>query len=102
MIVKLFEVRDRATLIPVMAVQISGEDGPLMRSAGFDNYKMVYLVHLNGQTASYDPFKWTNRTMKISHLHIQEHFDTLESGAVVDVEYIMKETDTPKVSEVGQ
>jgi hypothetical protein len=97
---KLFEVRDRATFIPVMAVAVN--DGEwLFRRAGFGPTPMVYLTHLTSNTCQYDPFAWTNRTMKTAHMHITENWHALASGAVIDVEFILGETDAPKTSERG-
>lgn len=98
MITKLFEIRDRSTAIPAMAIQVSGDDGYLMRHAGFCR-PMVFLVHLTNEQCHYDPYEWNNRTMHHAHLHIAEHFGTLTDGQVVDIEYILGETKTPKVSE---
>ena len=39
------------------------------------------------------------RTMIVAHKFIKEHFDELETGDVIDVEYILGETDTQKMSE---
>ena len=99
MTIKLIEIRDRGTTVPAMAIQVSGADGFLMRRAGFGDVPMVYLVQLATQIAKYDPYNWGNRTMGRAHLHIAEHWDELKDGDVVDVEFILGETDTPKVSE---
>lgn len=98
MTTKLFEIRDRATFISAMAIQVSGADGYLMRRAGFES-PMVYLVALATERCCYDPYNWGNRTMNAAHLFIAEHFDELHDGAVVDVEFILGESSAPKVSE---
>jgi hypothetical protein len=95
---KLFEVRDRATFIPVMAVLVNNGEW-LFRRAGFGSMPMVYLTHLTSNTCQYDPFAWTNRTMKTAHLHITENWDALPHGAVIDVEYVLGESAAPKTSE---
>ena len=53
------------------------------------------------RNATYDPFAWGSdtRTYQVAHQYIIDHFDELESGAVVDVEFILKETTEPKKSE---
>ena len=96
--IKLIEIRDRATFIAAMAIRVSGEDGWLMRRAGFQS-PMVYLVALATERACYDPYNWGNRTMANAHHHISEHWDELKSGDVVDVEFIRGETTEKKVSE---
>jgi len=96
--VKLFEIRDRATFIPAMAIRVSGDDGYLMRRAGFES-PMTYLVQLATEKAHYDPYNWGNRTMGTAHHYIDAEWDHLKDGDVVDVEFILSETDAPKVSE---
>jgi hypothetical protein len=39
------------------------------------------------------------RTMRQAHLYITAHFDELSDGQVIDIEWILKETSKPKVSE---
>lgn len=107
---KLFEVRDKATFIPVMATRVAPLEGTstlpevyLLRRAGFGD-PMVILCRLEcsgvDNNATYDPYSWHGaRTMGAAHVHIQKHWEELESGAVIDVEYILGETSKPKNSE---
>jgi hypothetical protein len=94
---KLFEIRDKATFIPVLAIDISAKDGYLARRAGF-GHRCIQLVDFRGRT-SYDPFDWGGRTFTAAHTYIETHWDDLANGAVVDVEFILGETAQPKVSE---
>lgn len=97
--VKLLEIRDKKTFIPAMAIQVSGEDGYLMRRAGF-NEPMVYLIRLTYQMARYDPHSWEdNHTMRTAHKYMYEHWDEVSDGDVIDVEFIRGESSTKKVSE---
>jgi hypothetical protein len=116
MITKAFEIRDRGTFIPVIATKMVPTEGDdknesqhekerylLSRSGyGFDD-PCVMLVRMdaNGvaRCASYDPFSWGDRTFCVSHQYLIDHFDELESGAVVDVEFILSITKEPKHSE---
>lgn len=98
MITKTIEIRDRHTSIPALAIQVSGEDGYLLRRAGFQS-PMIYLIKLATQECRYDAYAWHDRTMKTAHHHVDEFFDELTDGAVVDVEFILGETTTPKQSE---
>jgi hypothetical protein len=60
----------------------------------------VLFAHLHGsRPIEYDCYNWNDRTYKVAHKHIIEHFDELEDGAVIDVEYILGETEAPKKSE---
>lgn len=115
--IKLFEVRDRNTFMPVMAVKLGIRQGRrdgaelfLLRRAGYGLTQLmpttqgmepyVILCKLDGVEAQYDPFGWPNpRTLGTAHTHIIRNWSTLETGDVIDVEYILKETSTPKQSE---
>lgn len=100
---KVFEIRDRMTFIPAMGVRISGADDPLLWRAGFANeHEITYvlLMHLTRSEMRYDPFGWGDRTMYQAHRHIERNWSSLPNGAVVDVEYILNESDSPKRSEV--
>jgi hypothetical protein len=108
MIAKLFEVRDRATFLPVIATSMTSPANEaefyLLRRAGYGVQPLILLTRLDadGRPANYDPYAWGDRTMRVAHQHIQDHWLTLESGDVVDVEYILGERDAPKVSERGR
>jgi hypothetical protein len=99
MTTKLFEIRDKATCVPALAIKVSSEDGWLMERAGF-NSPMIYLIMLATEKCRYDPYNWDNaRTMGNAHKYIEEHFDELDNEAVIDVQFILGETKTPKVSD---
>jgi hypothetical protein len=105
--IKWFEIRDRATFIPVMAVRIKAETGPndssqaayLARRAGFGAAPAVQLLHFSSNRTCNDLYDWTDRTMKSAHLYIEKAWTMLEDGAVIDVEFILGETTTAKASE---
>jgi hypothetical protein len=116
MITKLFEIRDRGTFIPVIAVKaVPGRDGSggvieseryLLRRSGFgfdDPCIILCRAECSGidRNATYDPYSWGQnpRTFFVAHEHILRNFDTLESGEVIDVEFILGETATKKQSE---
>lgn len=109
---KTFEIRDKNTFIPVMAVQLEPgceADRYLLARAGYgrkpEEQKQYYLVatlitQWGWVDTEYDPFKWGGeRTMNAAHHYIEKNWDSLESGAVVDVQFILGETAEPKVSE---
>jgi hypothetical protein len=113
--VKLLEIRDRATMIPVMAVALIERNMAeqfLLRRAGFapENIgpamdpvpeRYVVLVMLTDCDAEYDPFSWDRhaRTLPVAHQHIIRKWEEITSGDVIDVEYILGVTSEPKVSE---
>ena len=98
--IKILEVRDRATFIPVMAVEIKPENYPqqkLIRVAGYGmDLRYIMLTRLDGASCSYDPFNWNDRTMQESHLNIIKDWDNLVDGSVIDVEFILGETTVKK------
>ena len=107
MTTKLFEIRDSGTLIPALAVQVgypqpgnTPAENWLLERAGYGRPMVILTWFLMGsRNAEYDPFAWNDRTMRTAHQYIEAHFDELESGAVICVEYILGERGTPKVSE---
>lgn len=103
--IKFIEVRDRATTIPALAISISKADGRLAWRAGFGEFRCIYFLNLAKAEAQYDPWSWNQerlgRTMHVAHLYVTENFEHLKSGQVVDVEYILNETDAPKEPECG-
>jgi hypothetical protein len=103
MIVKLLEVRDRKTFVPVYAIstQPSNEgQGYLLRRCGFAYGGQIIVARLNGGGKSTcAPYEWGDRTMQAAHLYIEQNFHALSDGDVVDVEFILGETSEPKISE---
>ena len=108
--VKLFEIRDRLTFIPAIAVKLTYSDAAerfLLRRVGYEEAAIadsatppyILLSKLDGGRAEYDPFAWGSRTMNEAHRYIQLNWQILESGAVIDVEYILGESRFPKLSE---
>jgi hypothetical protein len=108
--VKLFEVRDRATFIPVLAVRLlpsTDQESWLLAESGYGlcrecqgNY--ILLMRLHGGSDQYEssPHYWGgSRTMKTAHEHIIDNWWNLQSGAVIDVEYVLGEAPVPKVSQ---
>jgi hypothetical protein len=96
---KLIEVRDRGTFIPALAIRVSGDDGYLARRAGFHS-PLVILIHLETMECNYDPWNWRSpRTMPRAHRYIENCWNRLKSGDVVDVEFLLGETQAPKISE---
>jgi hypothetical protein len=103
--IKTLEVRDRATFIPVIAINVdprSEESHYLWSRAGFNLHsgsKLILLGRINDLHLEFYPPVWSNRTMPTAHEYLQKHWDEVEDGQVLDVEYILGETDKPKESE---
>lgn len=102
---KLFEVRDRMTFLPVICMRIAASELPaeeqyLARRAGYAE-PLVIMTHLQADhsTAVYHGEMWADRTRRIAHSYIADRWYDLQSGAVIDVEFILGEVTAPKVSE---
>jgi hypothetical protein len=109
---KVIEIRDAGTFIPALAIQLGSENEQerwLLSSAGYgrtfaDQSRYVFLAKIAGGSpckGAIDPFEWGQnlRTYFVAHQHIVDHFEDLEEGAVVDVEYILGLRPTPKTSD---
>jgi len=110
MTTKTIELRDKGTFIPMLAIKLepgNEADRYLLSRAGYgvaaeDQGKYILLARIEGGNLAfhYSPHEWPNRrTFGVAHEWIIEHFDEIESGAVVDVEFILGETGQPKISE---
>lgn len=107
MIVRVIEIRDRHTYIPAVAMRMipvsevrhAGHAtesmlarASLYRSVGFWSGGQVILMRLADQEAHADVYDWANsRTMQTAHKWLEESFDAVEDGQVVDVEFILGE-----------
>ena len=110
MILKAIEIRDAATFIPAVAIKMEPANEAqryLMARVGFRDGQdgpAITLMILSSQKAMADPYEWTSlamgpRTMPVAHQWLEQHFDEVADGDVVDVEFILGETSAPKVSE---
>jgi len=103
--IRLFEVRDRATFIPVMAIcfdpdkiKRESQDEYLLSMAGYDGWYILYapLDGLKSGEINYDSSHWNDRTHKTAHEYIKTHWDELKPGDVVDCEFIRGESKESK------
>ena len=109
MTAKTFEVRDRMTFIPVLAVRLDPgceADRYILARAGYGRTpggqgEYIQLLRLAGGegASNCDPYGWADRTMQTAHVYILEKFDVLQSGEVVDVRYLLGEQPAPAPSE---
>ena len=112
---KLFEIRDRMTFIPALAVRLKSDTEKerwLLARTGFgmsteEQGTYVIVMKLASSPAdmhaTYDEHSWPMaRTMPVAHRYIREHWFDLVTGDLIDVEYILGETTTPKESEMSQ
>ncbi len=104
---KLFEIRDRATFLPVIATKMQTKDFKeffLLRRSGFScSDKLIELAILgnNHSKFTYDSSDWEDgtRTMSLAHKHIEDNWAELKTGDVIDIEYVLGEVSEPKISE---
>jgi len=98
--VKIFEVRDEGTCMPVIAVKVRADNpafglrrqNKLIQRAGWGFGEGVYFVPMCGGEAQRDPYSWKNsRTKRVAHQYIANCFDALEDGAMIDVKKILGE-----------
>jgi hypothetical protein len=117
--VKIFEILDAGTFIPAIGVllepvsanpfedlnaneETAEAERYLLRRLGFPvdpKESIVNLTRLSDGETHYDPYHWPNRTMATAHKHISVNWKNLASGDVVDVQFILGEMPTPKMSE---
>lgn len=117
MTTKAFEIRDVGTFIPVIATrmvpgcsneQTHERERYLLARSGFgfaEPLVMLCRMDANGLShqASYDPYGWgCARTMGVAQTYIAAHWPDLKSGDVIDVEFVLGEKPTPKVSEAHE
>jgi hypothetical protein len=103
---KILEIRDSGTFIPVVAVDMNPENEAqryYLRRSGFpcDGAPNIAITHIraSGDPCWNDPFGWGGRTYPVAHNYIIQHWHEMSDGDVVDVAFILGETETPKVSE---
>ena len=108
---KLLEIRDCATMVPIFAMKpgtaLSIEDNYLAGRAGFpQGCPTIIIGRLECETPSYshcthDIFGHGahDRTFSVAHNWLVGHWDDVKSGDVIDVEFILNETPTKKISE---
>ena len=102
---KALELRDEGTFIAILAVDMNPENDDqryLLRRCGYpcDEKPNVIITKLSGEgKAMNDPYEWGDRTMATAHHYIIEKWAELKDGDVVDVQFILGETQKPKTSE---
>lgn len=107
MITHLLEIRDRNTLIPALAIWPTSQNEHqrrLLRRAGYGpGCRAPILIHLGDTEAANDPYDWASaRTMRVAHAWLEEHGpDAVPDEGVLDVEYILGETASPKAPELA-
>lgn len=106
MIIKCIEIRDEATCIPAVAIQMQAHGAVEMkylRRCGYPqrpDHPEIILMDLNDARARVDPYDWMDRTFKAAHLHLYRHFEKIKSGDVVDVRVVLGESEESAKPEI--
>lgn len=105
--IKLFEIRDVGTFIPVMAMVMESDNEAeryLLSRCGWcvEGNPFVVMTRLDGSgilLKTPDEWSQVSRTMRTAHEYIATNWSKLTTGDVVCVETILGERETPKISE---
>lgn len=108
--IKLFEVRDISTFMPMMAIKLSSRNESeryLLARSGYgrtleEQNTYIMLIRIYGDTliGSSDIYGHGQaRTLQVAHDYIYKNWGSLNSGSVVCVETILGERSMPKESE---
>lgn len=110
MICKVFEVRSPATMIAILAIKLSAhndQERRLLCHSGFgingysfSRYFIVFPIDGGTGHASTDPYDHKSHELRVAHIYIQKHFDDMENGEVIDIDYIEGNTLAPKTSDL--
>jgi hypothetical protein len=105
--VKCLEIRDSASFIPVICIRPTPDNEAqryLLRRDGYrgdDSEHCIIYIQAQCRGVAYDCYDWPHnpRTHRVAHNYVTEHWHELRDGDVVDVQYILHETEAPTVSE---
>jgi inhibitor of KinA sporulation pathway (predicted exonuclease) len=96
---KYIEVRDRATCMSVLAIKIDTErqvEREIIYWSGHGGF--IMMIDLAGPKIERAWAHWgkNDRTRSEAHKYIEENWDKIQSGDVVDVEFVLGEVKKPK------
>lgn len=104
--IKILELRDSATFIPVICIRPVAENESQLYLLRRDGYRgdasecCIIMIDAQCRGVAYDCYDWKDRRTKgTAHNFIAEHWQELKDGDVVDVQFILGETEKPKISE---
>lgn len=99
----VIEIRDHATCIPALAIQMQADTQAeaywIHQRCGHRNGSGLALMKLNDAHANFDPYDWSDRTMQTAHLWLRDHMDELRDCMVVDVRVVLGEAEKAVESE---
>ncbi len=100
---KLFTILDRCTEIPAMATRMMSDnyiEWSILHKAGYGGkdgrgYVCIFLSMISSCRSAYEPYAWelshAVRTMPCAHEYIENNWNKLKSGDIIDVEIILGE-----------
>lgn len=104
--IKFFEIRDSMTTLPLMVTKLepinSDEDWLIKRAMGSEPYPLFLVTFMSKGESRFDVYEWGRvgaRTVKEAHQYIENNWDKLETGDVIDLEFLLGEKLTKKHSE---
>ena len=105
--IKCLEIRDANTFLPVICIRPVADNEAQRYLLQRDGYRAdwtercIIMIDAQCRGVSYDPYNLMRdtRTKPRAHLYIQEHWHELADGDVIDIEFILGETNTKKLSE---
>lgn len=109
---KAFEIRDKGTFIPCVGIRMKlggtksraelAAQRYLLHRAGYSLFvpsfskPLVLFGRMHSGIFHHDCNQWRDRTMRVAHKYIEENWDSLPIGAVVDVRFVLGETSEPE------
>lgn len=105
--IKCLELRDCGTFISVICIRPVPDNEAqryLLRRDGYRGdatEQCVILIDAQCRGVAYDPYDWVTggRTKRVAHDWISRNWQGIRDGDVIDVEWILGESATKKVSE---
>lgn len=109
--IKILEIRDKATFIPVLTICVTPrryseelhkiDDYYMKERCGYscDGHDIILMNLGHPEKCNNDPYEWGGRTYPVAHNWIITNWDKIKDGDVIDVEFILGETPEIKTSE---
>jgi hypothetical protein len=104
---KCLEIRDIGMFLPVICIRpvpTNEAQRYLLRRDGYRGdatERCIIMIDAQCRGVAYDCYDWPggSRTKQVAHNYVAEHWAKLQDGDVIDVEFILGETDKAKITE---
>ena len=103
---KLFELRDHGTFIPLLCIKPRfpsphAFEAKMAWRYGYKDTRAVIVTHMGtpDRGCHSDPSAWGDRTFQAAHRYVEEQWENLSTGDLIDVRVVLGETATPCPSE---